>query len=206
MSLSARIRSSTDKEELTWKIGIVGEVGCGKSSLLLRFTDDEYSENPNATIGAEFKLKVVTIKDKTVSLQLYDTQGQERFRSLTASYYRGAHGIVVAYDVTNRDSFDKLTEWLHNVRFSSKISRIIMVGNKIDLKDRQVSKETALRLAEKENVTYLEASAKDGTGVKELFAKLGDMIEEHLFSEFQENTVIELEQDSSTKKKCCCSI
>ena len=89
-----------------FKLLLIGDSGVGKSSLLLRFSDDTYETNFNSTIGVDFKIKTVDLDDKVVKLQIWDTAGQERFRTITSSYYRGAHGIIVVYDVTELDTFN----------------------------------------------------------------------------------------------------
>ena len=89
-----------------FKLLLIGDSGVGKSSLLLRFSDDTYETNFNSTIGVDFKIKTVDLDDKVIKLQIWDTAGQERFRTITSSYYRGAHGIIVVYDTTDNETFE----------------------------------------------------------------------------------------------------
>ena len=119
----------------TLKILIIGESSVGKSSLLLRFTDDLFDPELAATIGVDFKVKSITIEgDRTAKLAIWDTAGQERFRTLTPSYYRGAHGVILVYDVTSRETFNKLDVWLNELEtFSNKPDIVkMLVANKID--------------------------------------------------------------------------
>eukprot|EP00914_Ancora_sagittata_P032209 GHVO01065242.1.p1 GENE.GHVO01065242.1~~GHVO01065242.1.p1 ORF type:complete len:159 (+),score=12.12 GHVO01065242.1:51-479(+) len=116
-----------------FKILLVGESDVGKSSMLLRFTDDTFHEKQLSTIGVDVKFKFVTIHDKQVKLTLWDTAGQERFRTLTKSYYRGAQGIILMYDTTNRRSFESMRLWIEDVRkHTHGLSIMMLVGNKID--------------------------------------------------------------------------
>mmetsp|Transcript_49208 Transcript_49208/g.71860 ORF Transcript_49208/g.71860 Transcript_49208/m.71860 type:complete len:109 (+) Transcript_49208:102-428(+) len=98
-----------------FKLLLIGDSGVGKSCLLLRFADDTYTESYISTIGVDFKIRTITQDSKTVKLQIWDTAGQERFRTITSSYYRGAHGIIVVYDVTDMESFNNVKQWLHEI-------------------------------------------------------------------------------------------
>ncbi|XP_005564911.1 ras-related protein Rab-18 isoform X5 [Macaca nemestrina] len=124
----------------TLKILIIGESGVGKSSLLLRFTDDTFDPELAATIGVDFKVKTISVDGNKAKLAIWDTAGQERFRTLTPSYYRGAQGVILVYDVTRRDTFVKLDNWLNELETYCTRNDIVnmLVGNKID--KRQVQK------------------------------------------------------------------
>ena len=119
-----------------FKLLLIGDAGVGKSSMLLRFTDDTFSEQLQSTIGVDFKVKMITVNGKKVKMTIWDTAGQERFRTLTSSYYRGAQGIVLVYDVNRRDTFENLNHWLKEVEaYSPAAGRDVvklLVGNKID--------------------------------------------------------------------------
>ena len=95
-----------------FKLVLIGDSGVGKSCLLLRFADDSFTDSYISTIGVDFRFRTVTIDKKTVKLQIWDTAGQERFRTITSAYYRGAHGIIMVYDVTSEESFEHVEEWL----------------------------------------------------------------------------------------------
>ena len=119
-----------------FKVLIIGNSCVGKSNILLRFSENVFHESFLPTIGVDFKIKNIQFEDKTVKLHIWDTAGQERFKTITSSYYKGAHGIIVTYDITDRDSFAKVSEWMSEVdkHASENISRIL-VGNKRDLED-----------------------------------------------------------------------
>ncbi|XP_037677454.1 ras-related protein Rab-18-like [Choloepus didactylus] len=134
-----------DEDVLTTvKILIIGESGVGKSSLLLRFTDDTFNPELAATIGVDFKVKTISVDGNKAKLAIWDTAGQERFRTLTPSYYRGAQGVILVYGVTRRDPFLKLDNWLNELETYCRRNDIVntLVGNKIDKEnhERQVQK------------------------------------------------------------------
>lgn len=166
--------------EPKFKIGLVGESGVGKSCLLVRWVDDQFfTEDDKFTIGVDYKFKQITIKDKSIKLQIYDTAGQERFRTVTASFYRGAHGILLVFDLTQKDSFEtRVEEWLKEIKsYTPDNTPIVLVGNKCDLKEkRAINYETAKAWADEHNLQYIETSAKDATNVNEAFTSLAEKI------------------------------
>lgn len=164
---------------------MIGDAAVGKSSMLIRFTDDAFDEHIQSTIGVDFKVKQLELNNKRIKLTVWDTAGQERFRTLTSSYYRGAQGVVMVYDVTRRDSFDNLEHWLKEVKLYSPNNGEgvvkLLVGNKIDLPDnddgdggyeRQVDRHEAEEWARNQGMLFLEASAKTRTGVQESFMEV----------------------------------
>jgi len=158
-----------------FKLLIIGDAGVGKSSILLRFTDDSFDDHIQSTIGVDFKVKHMDVRDKRVKLTVWDTAGQERFRTLTSSYYRGAQGVVLVYDVTQRDSFENLEQWLKEVKLHTSESGEgvvkLLVGNKIDL-ERNVSREEAEDWARSQGMMFLEASAKTKLGIRQCFLEV----------------------------------
>ncbi|KAK7110642.1 ras-related protein Rab-18A [Littorina saxatilis] len=162
----------------TLKILIIGESGVGKSSLLLRFTDDTFDPEQAATIGVDFKVKTLSVDGNKAKLAIWDTAGQERFRTLTPSYYRGAQGVILVYDVSSKQSFTKLDAWLSELEtFATKHDMIkMLVGNKIDKEKREVSKEEGLKFARKHHMLFIEASAKTKEGVQCAFEELVEKI------------------------------
>ena len=122
--------SSKDKDiSATFKLLLIGDSGTGKSSILLRFTDDTWlhPDEVSATIGVDFKVKVVEVEDKRYKLTIWDTAGQERFRTLTSSYYRGAQGVVLVYDVSNRASFEHLQLWFAELETYASSKEVIKI-------------------------------------------------------------------------------
>lgn len=150
--------------DLIAKICVVGDSGVGKSSLLRRYVDDVFDRSFITTIGVDFFITSLTRKDGTVvKLQLWDTAGQERFATIVTSYYRGSHGIVVVFDVTCRESFSHVGNWMTSIRekASSEIP-VVLVGNKADCREIQVSSAEAEHLTQELGFAgYYETSAKN---------------------------------------------
>lgn len=154
-----------------FKLLLIGDSGVGKSCLLLRFADDTYTESYISTIGVDFKIRTVDLDDKTIKLQIWDTAGQERFRTITSSYYRGAHGIIIVYDCTDQDSFSNVKQWLEEIdRYACDNVNKLLVGNKCDLTAKKVVEyTTANQYAEQLGIPFLETSAKNSTNVEQAF-------------------------------------
>ena len=143
----------------------------GKSCILLQFTDNKFRNQHELTIGVEFGVKTVQIDGKLIKIQIWDTAGQEAFQAITRTYYKGAMGALLVYDITRRDSFIHVTKWLEEVRNnSSKNIIIILIGNKKDLEDkRQVTYEEGEAFAKENGLMFLETSAKTAFNVVEAF-------------------------------------
>ena len=161
-----------------YKLLLIGDSGVGKSCLLLRFADNTYTESYISTIGVDFKVRTIELEKKTIKLQIWDTAGQERFRTITSSYYRGAHGIIVVFDVTDQVSYNNVKQWLKEIeRYACENVNKLLVGNKCDLDDkRQVAHETAKEFADDLQISYIETSAKNATNVDETFIKIAEEI------------------------------
>lgn len=160
-----------------FKLLLIGDAGVGKSSLLLRFTDDAFSEQQNPTIGVDFKVRMLQMGAERVKCTIWDTAGQERFRTLTSSYYRGAQGVILTYDVTKRDTFEGMDVWLEEVAKytpgGTKDVILVLVGNKVDLEEeRQVSRREAEGWAKQRGMLFIETSAKTTLGVQQVFQEL----------------------------------
>ncbi|KAI1789880.1 ras-domain-containing protein [Ganoderma leucocontextum] len=162
------------------KLLLIGNSSVGKSSLLLRFSDEQWlpEDESSATIGVDFRVHKMDVKGKKVKLSIWDTAGQERFRTITSSYYRGAQGIILVYDVANRESFDALPKWFAELEtyVSSAVVKII-VGNKVDKEySRQVPASEGQAFATRMNALFVEASAKTAVGVQEAFRDVVERI------------------------------
>jgi len=195
-----------------FKLVLIGDSGVGKSCLLLRFADDNFTDSYISTIGVDFRFRTITIDEKTVKLQIWDTAGQERFRTITSAYYRGADGIIMVYDVTSAESFDHVEEWLSEVdRYANESTSKLLVGNKADLiEEKQVSEETAQSFAEKLGIPFLETSAKTATNVDAAFLTMAkELIKTKEESNptrgggGADNVVLKPVQGQNQKKKCC---
>ncbi|OHT12106.1 Ras-related protein ORAB-1 [Tritrichomonas foetus] len=160
------------QDEQPLKILVIGESAVGKSCLLLRYTDNKFQDTFMTTIGVDFKTKFIDIDGNHVKLQIWDTAGQEKFRSITKAYYRGAHGILVVFDISRRDTFNQTRMWIDSIKDASSDSiDVILIGNKCDL-ERAVTKDEAEELASNYKIRYFETSAKDNTNVEEAFMYL----------------------------------
>lgn len=167
-----------------FKYIIIGDTGVGKSCLLLQFTDKRFQPVHDLTIGVEFGARMITIDNRQIKLQIWDTAGQESFRSITRSYYRGAAGALLVYDITRRETFNHLTRWLEEARQNANQSMVIMlIGNKSDLDHRrQVSKEEGENFAREHGLIFLETSAKTAANVEEAFINTAQKIYENIQS------------------------
>ncbi|VDD83920.1 unnamed protein product [Mesocestoides corti] len=161
-----------------FKLLLIGDSGVGKSCLLLRFSDDVYTDNFISTIGVDFKIRTIELDGHHVKLQIWDTAGQERFRTMTVAYYRGAHGIIVVYDITSEESFQNVETWLEEIkRYARPDVTKIVVGNKSDLTDqRVVSYEQGKQFAANLGLQFLETSAKDSSNVEQAFFSMAGQI------------------------------
>ncbi|WFD20072.1 ras GTPase [Malassezia caprae] len=165
-----------------FKLLLIGDSGVGKSCLLLRFADDTYTESYISTIGVDFKIRTIELEGKTVKLQIWDTAGQERFRTITSSYYRGAHGIIVVYDVTDEATFANVKQWLQEIeRYACEGVNKLLVGNKADLtSSKVVDFESAKKFADELGIPVLETSAKDATNVEQAFLTMAQQIKDRM--------------------------
>jgi len=157
-----------------FKYIIIGNSGVGKSCTLLQFTDNEFQNSHEVTIGVEFGTQTIELENKEkkiIKIQIWDTAGQECFRSITRSYYRGAAVAILIYDITNSKSFKDISNWLKELLLNSENKMTIaIVGNKSDLSDkRQVSRKEAQEFAEENGCMFIETSAKDSTNINKLF-------------------------------------
>jgi small GTP-binding protein len=154
-----------------FKYIIIGDTSVGKSCLLLQFTDNRFKADHDLTIGVEFGSKNVQISEKEVKLQIWDTAGQENFRSITRSYYRGAAGALLVYDITRRDSFTHVQTWLEEARQHGNENMVVMlVGNKCDMDSKRVvPTEEGMRFARENDCLFIETSAKTAQNVDEAF-------------------------------------
>ncbi len=208
------IDSKDIKEDYKLKLVVVGDSGVGKTNLIKRFANNTFNSNSKATVGVEFLSKSFRINNRVFKIEIWDTAGQERYKSITAAYYKGAKGALVVYDITSKISFENIDKWMMEIKEkSSKDLKIMIIGNKSDLKDgRQVSNEEALRKAQDTGIALMETSALDSTNVKEAFhdllkemyieisakiAKVEESLDEN-------KEALQLETNDGKKKGCPC--
>ena len=169
-----------DEYDYIFKVLLIGNSDVGKSSLILRYVDQIWNDVFVPTIGVDFKVKSLEVDKKMVKMQIWDTAGQERFRNVISSYFKGAHGILLIYDITSKDSFKELENWLGEVekKANSQVLKIL-IGNKCDLEDnREISKDEGEAFAMRNGMQFMETSAKDNTNVNEAFEALAKIMVE----------------------------
>lgn len=193
------------------KLLMIGDSGVGKTCLLLRYANDSFSPTFITTIGIDFKIKNVDIDGTRIKLQIWDTAGQERFRTITTSYFRGAQGILLVYDVTDRRSFESIRNWISQIQQHADVHvNKILVGNKCDItQDKVVSTEEGEKLAKEFGIPFWECSAKNNINVDEAFIGIAKSVKERLVMDGQggptPKTGINLKPGQATQQssKCC---
>ena len=159
------------------KILIIGDSEVGKTSMLLKYTDNYFPESHLATIGVEFKTKELKLNNYVINLQIWDTAGQERFRSITKNFFRNTNGVIFMYDITNKKSFKSVKDWIRDSEINNLDFKRILVGNKVDLKNkREVDFNEVKEWSEKKEIESLEVSAKLGINVENTFKRLVELI------------------------------
>ena len=150
---------------------VIGDAAVGKTSILSRFAQDKFSPQYLATLGIDFFTKDVMIDKEIIHIKIWDTAGEERYRSLTKGFFKNGEGIIIVYDVTNRNSFESLKFWIDSIENNNNLENkkmpAVILGNKIDISDRQVNENEAEEFAKSRNYKYFEVSAKSGNGVDE---------------------------------------
>lgn len=198
VKLDERNDSSFDEKDdeqnlklVEYKIILVGDSGVGKTSILKKFINNEFNEDIKCTINIDFFSKSIKIdKNLYTNLKIYDTAGQEKYRALIKKYYQGTDGIILVFDLTNENSFNKLKSWINEVSDNTEKAQIILVGNKADLIERKIDEETAENFAKQRDIKYIETSAKEGTNILLLFEELALDINK---KKQNDSSVVELE-------------
>ena len=181
--------SETDlKNLISLKILLIGDSHVGKTSLLLKYVDDFFPEEHIATIGIEYKDKIINKDGYNIRLQIWDTAGQERFNSITKNIYRNTNGVLFVYDATNRKSYNSMKNWIKDTEKIDKDIKGIILANKIDLEEREVNTDELEELGNKMNMKFLETSAKDNINVKEAFI----LLVEELLKDKNEKEILEM--------------
>ena len=205
-----------NKYEYIFKLILIGNSGVGKSSILQRYIQKVFHESFASTIGVDFFMKSINLGDKSIKLQLWDTAGTEKFRSITTGYYRGADAAFVVFDLSSKSSFKNLNEWIETYyKYSNPDveKNVVLIGNKSDLVDkREVTKEEIEKFIKDNNISYFETSAKDGKNIDECFTfiaqKLMDQSANKQNNEKNDNIKSENLKENAVviigKEKSCC--
>ena len=165
---------------ILYKILILGDSSVGKTSLLLQFCDEKYDPETLTTVGIDYKKKFVMRHGQKIQLQLCDTAGQERFRSLAKNFYKNCDGIIIVYDISKSKTFESIKTWINSIKDNIDMDKIglVIVGNKIDLEEkREVNEAMRINFEEKQQMKIIETSAKKNINVNEAFIEIIDKIE-----------------------------
>ena len=169
-------------EDIVYKVLLLGDSTVGKTCFLLRYCDKTFQDAHLSTIGLDYRVKTMTLKNKkNIKLQIWDTAGQDRFRAITKNYYKGANGIILIYDVTNLQTYENVKNWITQIREETNPNVVIyLAGNKIDIpeEERAVKTEEGKEIANEYKLQFKETSAKDGINVNEVFQELVEKIDE----------------------------
>ena len=164
--------------DATIKIKMLGDSGVGKTSIINRYTEGTFTEHTQPTIGVDYKHANVKVQDKMLRLVIWDTAGQDKYRTLTSSYYKGAHAMCLVFAINDRDSFENLDKWRneYNENAGQSEALLILIANKIDLEKRVVTKEEAVEYAKKNSMIFTEVSAKTAKGINDLFLEAANKV------------------------------
>ena len=198
--------------DMIFKIVLIGDSSVGKTNILSKYISDEYDPDTQATIGVELSTKNYTFDNNEVKVQIWDTAGQEKYRSITSSYYKGAHGCLLVYDITRKVTFENIDKWLAEIKLSSNNEiNMVLIGNKCDLEDkREVSIEEAQNKAKLLNMAFMETSALNGTNVEKAFNELVNNVYQNNKQIFHQDVNIriddkdkgvEISQENNTEQK-----
>jgi len=209
--VSSKINTTYPDYDYLLKILLIGDSNTGKSSLLVRFCDDSFSDTFISTIGVDFKVKTIAVDNKLIKLQIWDSAGQERFRTLTTAYYRGAHGIIIVYDISDSNTFVSVEGWMKEVYEKAAPNVIkMLVGNKCDRSNIEVEYDAAKTYANAKGLSLMEVSAKYGINVEQIFYNLvteinksGCVNMEEKISRTESKVVLQGTEIKERNSSCC---
>lgn len=205
--------NSEQEAQIVLKLLLLGDSSVGKTSILLKYISNKFDESSISTVGVDYMDKIIDYNKFKIKLQIWDTSGEEKFRTITKNFYRNADGLLVVFDLTKKESYDHIKSWINEAKENNDKLKTILIGNKLDLKDeRIVAIDVAKQFAEKNNLKYIETSAKDGTNINESFQAIIDLLfdgksSEEILHEFtKQDSSLSVVDDSMEvkKKKSCC--
>ena len=205
--------NSEQEAQIVLKLLLLGDSSVGKTSILLKYISNKFDESSISTVGVDYMDKIIDYNKFKIKLQIWDTSGEEKFRTITKNFYRNADGLLVVFDLTKKESYDHIKSWLDEAKENNDKLKTLLIGNKLDLKDeRIVAIDVAKQFAEKNNLKYIETSAKDGTNINESFQAIIDLLfdgksSEEILHEFtKQDSSLSVVDDSMEvkKKKACC--
>ena len=194
-------------ETLTFKILTLGESSVGKTCILRRYVEGQFFKNQLSTIGIDFKSKTLQIGNHEVRLKIWDTAGQERFRNITSQYYKGAEGIILVFDLTKKESFDKINDWMKQIKLNTQSDEIaiVLLGNKKDIvNERVITFEEGKERGEEYGIKFFETSALDGSGIENAFQSLSEEIMKKKKIDYEKNNFVLGKQKVVKNKDGCC--
>jgi small GTP-binding protein len=196
-----------ENSDITLKLLIVGGSGVGKTNFLNMFLNNKFNQNYFSSTGIDLQNKIMNIKNKKVRIQIWDTAGQEKYKSITKNLFLKVMGALVLYDITNEESFTKLKEWVELIKEEcGRHIKILIIGNKSDLESqRAIDKEDAMKYANEEKVQYIECSSKTGENVEKAIIMLSEKILESTEISMDSSLMLDSTLLSSNikKRKCC---
>ena len=191
--------------DMIFKIILIGDSGVGKTNLLSRYMNGTFSDSTKSTVGVELACKIVEINSTKIKIQIWDTAGEERYRSITSAYYKGAKGCLLVYSITDRRSFDNIDKWIEQLKGNSDEDLcIILVGNKIDIEDFvDVKTEEGMEKAKSLNIPFMETSALNNQNIDKVFQKLIEEVYEKNNKIFRKNIslVVDNENEENNENK-----
>ena len=205
--------NSEQEAQIVLKLLLLGDSSVGKTSILLKYISNKFDESSISTVGVDYMDKIIDYNKFKIKLQIWDTSGEEKFRTITKNFYRNADGLLVVFDLTKKESYDHIRIWINEAKENNDKLKTLLIGNKLDLKDeRIVAIDVAKQFAEKNNLKYIETSAKDGTNINESFQAIIDLLfdgksSEEILHEFtKQDSSLSVVNDSMEvkKKKACC--